>query len=229
MSHGKQFKFYTHARGPNGWKVAFVLEELGLSYEPVYLVFEKGEHKAPEYTKYNPNGRIPALIDHHNGDFVVWESGAILLYLVDRYDKEKRLAVTDEKDRYSLIQWLFFQASGQGPYFGHASCLLRMHPEKVPSAIERYQKETLRVFSVLDGVLAKSPSGYLVGGKLTIAGLSFIPWNRIAFFYILNVGEGIGPVDVEKEYPAFYAWHQKLLELPTVKKLLELSDKLSSQ
>lgn len=95
-------------------KVAFVLEELGLMYEPVYLVFEKGEQKAPEYTKYNPNGRIPALIDHHNGDFVIWESDAILLYLVDRYDQEKKLTVTDEKERYSLIQWLFFQASGQG-------------------------------------------------------------------------------------------------------------------
>lgn len=83
-------------------------------YEPVYLVFEKGEQKAPEYTKYNPNGRIPALIDHHNGDFVIWESDAILLYLVDRYDQEKKLTVTDEKERYSLIRWLFFQASGQG-------------------------------------------------------------------------------------------------------------------
>ncbi|KAI0793540.1 glutathione S-transferase C-terminal-like protein [Fomes fomentarius] len=229
MSHGKQFTLYTHVRGPNGWKVAFALEELGLSYEPIYLVFEKGEHKAPEYTKYNPNGRIPALIDHHNGDFVIWESGAILLYLVDRYDKEKRLTVADEKERYSLIQWLFFQASGQGPYFGQAVWFLRLHPEKVPSAVERYQKETVRVLSVLDGVLAKSPSGYLVGGKLTVADLSFVPWNRGALSLILNVGEGIGPVDVEKEYPAFHAWHQKLVELPTVKRLLELSNKLSSQ
>ncbi|KAI0780007.1 glutathione S-transferase C-terminal-like protein [Fomes fomentarius] len=229
MSHGKQFTLYTHVRGANGWKVAFVLEELGLTYEPVYLVFEKGEHKAPEYTKYNPNGRIPALIDHHNGDFVIWESDAILLYLVDRYDKEKKLTVTGEKERYSLIQWLFFQASGQGPYFGQAFWFLRLHQEKVPSAIERYQNEILRVFSVLDGVLAKSPSGYLVGGKLTVADLSFITWNRVALGYVLNTGEGIAPVDVQKEYGAFYAWHQKLIELPTVKKLLELSEKLATQ
>ncbi len=91
------------------------------------------------------------------------------------------------------------------PYFGQAFWFLRLHPEKVPSAVERYQKEILRVFSVLDGVLAKSPSGYLVGGKLTIADLSFVSWNRGALLLILNVGEGIGPVDVEKEYPAFYA------------------------
>lgn len=80
-----------------------------------------------------------------------------------------------------------------------------MHQEKVPSAIERYQNEILRVFSVLDGVLAKSPSGYLVGGKLTVADLSFITWNRAGLEYVLNCGEGIAPVDVQKEYRAFYA------------------------
>ena len=91
-----------------------VLKELGLTYEAVYLDFAKQEHKAPEFTKYNPNGRIPALIDHKNGDFVLWESDAILLYLTDKYDTEKRLTVTDEKDKYTLLQWVFFQASGQG-------------------------------------------------------------------------------------------------------------------
>ena len=91
-----------------------MLEELGLSYESIYLDFSKGEQKGPEHTKYNPNGRIPTLIDHHNGDFAIWESDAILLYLVERYDKEKKLTVTDEKEKFQLIQWLFFQASGQG-------------------------------------------------------------------------------------------------------------------
>ena len=70
--------------------------------------------KSPWFLEINPNGRIPTLIDHKNGDFAVWESDAILLYLADKYDTEKRLTVTDEKERYSLIQWLFFQASGQG-------------------------------------------------------------------------------------------------------------------
>ncbi len=91
-----------------------MLEELGLTYEPVYLDFRKGEQKAPAFTQYNPNGRIPAIIDHKNGDFVLWESCAILLYLVDKYDTEKRLTVTDDKGKYTLTQWLFFQASGQG-------------------------------------------------------------------------------------------------------------------
>ena len=95
-------------------KVAFVLEELGLTYESKYLDFNKEEQKGPEHVQYNPNGRIPTLIDHTNGDFVVWESNAILLYLVDRYDKEKKISVTDEKEKATLNQWLFFQASGQG-------------------------------------------------------------------------------------------------------------------
>ena len=77
---------------------------------------------------------------------------------------------------------------------------MKWHPEKIQSAIERYQKETIRVISVLDGVLAKSPSGYLVGGKATIADLSFITWNRVAIHTTVK-----DLVDFEKEYPAFWA------------------------
>ena len=117
-----------------------VLEELGLTYESVYLDFSKKQHKAPEFTKYNPNGRIPALIDHQNGDFVIWcvappprrvrskrvsadddraprahrESAAIMLYLVDKYDTEHKVSVADANDKFQQLQWLFFQASGQG-------------------------------------------------------------------------------------------------------------------
>ncbi|RPD77240.1 glutathione S-transferase C-terminal-like protein [Lentinus tigrinus ALCF2SS1-7] len=219
MSHDQQFTLYTHARGPNGWKVAFVLEELGLSYHSIYLDFDKKEQKAPEHTQYNPNGRIPTLIDHHNGDFVIWESNAIILYLVDKYDKEAKISVTDEKDKYTLLQWLFFQASGQGPYYGQAFWFTYAHPEKVPSAVERYENEILRVLGVLDGVLAKEPSGWLVGGKCTVADLSFVPWDLLA----LTLGfKDRADVDVAKTYPAFYAWHQKLLKRESVAKLLEV-------
>ena len=103
----------------------FVLEELGLTYEPVYLDFSKDEQKAPAHTQYNPNGRIPTLVDHHNGDFAIWESDAIMLYLVDKYDTEKKLTVSDEKDRFAMLQWLFFQASGQGCVHCRALCVVR--------------------------------------------------------------------------------------------------------
>ncbi|TBU38348.1 glutathione S-transferase C-terminal-like protein [Dichomitus squalens] len=211
MSHGKQFTPYTYTTGPMaGWKVVFVLEELGLTYESVYLVFDKLEHESPEYTKLNPNGRIPALVDHKNGDFVIWESDAILLYLVDKYDTEKRLTVTDEKERYSLIQWLFFQASGQGPYFGQA----------VPSAIERYRKEVLRVFSVLESVLSKQE--WLVGGKPTIADFSFISWNHVAINFAVK-----DYADVQKDYPALFSWHQKLVSRDSVKRVFAIQESLN--
>ncbi|KAM0750674.1 glutathione S-transferase [Meredithblackwellia eburnea MCA 4105] len=209
-----QFTLYSHASGPNGWKVAAVLKALGLTYETKYLQFDKGEHKGPEYTKFNPNGRIPALIDHHDNDFTVWESDAILLYLVEKYDPEHKLSFTDPKDKIYVTQWLFFQSSGQGPYFGQRAHFQLFAPEKVPYAIERYGKEILRVFGVLNDVLSKQD--YLVGGKLSIADLSFIPWNIFAIAALLPEG-----TDVAAQFPAFKAWHDKLVELPYVKATYE--------
>ncbi|CCL99732.1 uncharacterized protein FIBRA_01754 [Fibroporia radiculosa] len=216
MSHGKQFTLYTHKGGPNGWKVAFVLEELGLTYESVFLDFGKQEQKSPSFTKYNPNGRIPAVIDHKNNDFVVWESNAILIYLAEKYDTAHRISAVTPEDKIFQLQWLFFQASGQGPYFGQAIWFKVYHPEKLPSALERYQKETLRVISVLDGVLAKQE--WLVGGKLSIADISFVTWNNAAVGAIAPDIEG---ANLEKDYPSFWAWHQKLVATESIKKVLE--------
>ncbi|RDX42822.1 glutathione S-transferase [Lentinus brumalis] len=219
MSHGKQFTLYVAPDGgPNGWKVLFLLEELGLSYHTIWLDFKNNEQKQSPHVDYNPNGRIPTLIDHKNEDFVLWESNAILLYLAEKYDSEKRLTVTDEKERHVLNQWLFFQASGQGPYFGQYFWFARYHPEKVPSAVERYQKEAARAVGVLDGVLAKSPSGWLLGGKFTITDLSFFPWNQAAVAYILKDFEG-GDL---QQFPNFCAWHEKVAARNSVKKLGEV-------
>ena len=117
------------------------------------------------------------------------ESDAILVYVADKYDKERRISSDNESEKYQILQWLFFQSSGQGypsliapcrirayplfcrPYFGQFYHFVKYHPHKFPSAIERYKNEILRVFKVLDGVLAKEP--WLVGGKMTIADLSF--------------------------------------------------------
>jgi len=203
-----------HAR-PSIRKVAIVLEELGLTYETVYLRFDKQEQKAPEFTKYNPNGRIPAIIDHHNNDFVLWESAAILVYLADKYDPEHKISVSDSGEKYQQLQWLLFQASGQGPYFGQSSWFQFYHKEKVPSAVERYNNEIRRVLGVLDGVLSKQE--YLVGGKLTIADFAFIPWNESAV--TRNLGADF---DFDKEFPAASKWHKKLRERESVKKLYAL-------
>ncbi|KAI0343624.1 glutathione S-transferase C-terminal-like protein [Trametopsis cervina] len=209
-----QFTLFSHKGGPNGWKVVIVLEELGLSYNTTFLDFSKDEHRAENHTKYNPNGRIPTLIDHKNGDFVVWESDAIILYLVDNYDTEHKISATDPKEKYTQLQWLFFQASGQGPYFGQAVWFAKFHSEQLPSAVERYVKETKRVLGVLESVLSKQE--WLVGNKPTIADLSFIPWNDVALHMILQLGGDFVPAE---SFPAVVAWHTKLNERAAVKKM----------
>lgn len=108
-----------------------ILEELGLDYEPIYIDTSSGDQKKESHTKYNPNGRIPTLIDHKNNDFVVWyvhvrfaecphtdshyrESCAIIEYLVEKYDSERKISFDKFEERIQLLQWLFFQSSGQG-------------------------------------------------------------------------------------------------------------------
>ncbi|EKM53801.1 uncharacterized protein PHACADRAFT_260333 [Phanerochaete carnosa HHB-10118-sp] len=211
MSHGKQFTLYSHAKGPNGWKVAIVLEELGLTYETTFLDFQKGEHKAADHTQHNPNGRIPTIIDHKNNNYTLWESDAILLYLVERYDPEHKLSVTSQEDKFHQLQWLFFQSSGQGPYFGQAAWFTFYHSEQLPSAQQRYKNEIKRVLGVLNTELEKRE--YLVGGKLTIADLSFIPWNNFV------LGGGLYEGKLEQDLPAVAKWHAKLIERATVKKI----------
>lgn len=96
-----------------------------------------------------------------------------MLYLVEHYDPEHKISVTDAAEKYQQLQWLFFQASGQGPYYGQAVWFVRYHSEQIPSAQERYRNEIKRVLSVLESVLSKQE--WLVGGKPTIADISFVP------------------------------------------------------
>ncbi|CAH7684811.1 glutathione S-transferase [Phakopsora pachyrhizi] len=213
MSHGKQFTLYSHHGGPNGWKVALLLEELGLTYETKFLDMQKGEIKGPEHVKLNPNGRIPTIIDHKNNDFTLWESDAILEYIAYTYDTEGKFSVKDPLEKYKALQWLFFQASGQGPYFGQAIWFKRYHPEKVPSAVERYENEIKRVFSVLESVLSKQD--WLVGGKYTFVDLSFIPWHNLA------VESALENFDTSKDYPALTKWAEKINSRPVVKRIFE--------
>ncbi|KAI0632133.1 glutathione S-transferase C-terminal-like protein [Trametes polyzona] len=225
MAQEHHFTLFTHKTGPNGWKVAIVLEELGLEYNPRYLDHLKDEIKGPEHTKYNPNGRIPTLIDHKNGDFVIWESNAIISYLVDKYDPEGKVSVKGLEQQALQLQWLFFQASGQGPYYGQAGFFLAFHPERIPSAIERYQKEVIRVLGVLESVLSKQE--WLVGGKCTVADLSFIPWNMAATEGDKVMG-GYEGFNFEKDFPAVYKWHHAMLERPALKRTYALKNAVNA-
>src|SRR5262245_57948127 len=139
---------------PNGWKASVALEELGLPYEVHVVNLLAGDQKQPDYLRINPNGRIPTIVDRDAGNFAVFESGAILIYLAE---KSGRLMPTDPKGRSLVIQWLMFQMGGIGPMMGQANVFYRYFPEKIQPAIDRYQNECRRLFEVLDRRLADRP------------------------------------------------------------------------
>jgi len=159
------------AATPNGWKVSIALEELALPYTVRVLSLSKLEQKEEWFLKINPNGRIPAIIDHANGDFAVFESGAILIYLAEKTGK---LLPTEVKARSRVMQWLMFQMGGVGPMMGQANVFFRYAPEKIPYAIERYQRETRRLFEVMERQLANNE--YIAGGDYSIADIALWSW-----------------------------------------------------
>src|SRR5215210_2915078 len=143
---------YTAAT-PNGYKASIALEELDLPYELHAIDLGSGEQKQPWFLKINPNGRIPAIVDRDAGDFAVFESGAILIYLAE---KTGRLMAQDVKGRSRVVQWLMFQMGGLGPMMGQANVFTRYFPEHLPSVIDRYKRESRRLLEVLDGHLAEN-------------------------------------------------------------------------
>ena len=162
---------YTAAT-PNGHKVSIALEELGLPYSLRVLDLSANAQKEPWFLAINPNGRIPAIVDHDEGDFAVFESGAILIYLAE---KTGRLMPQDAKGRSRVLQWLMFQMGGVGPMMGQANVFFRYFPEKLQPAIDRYQGEVRRLFRVLDGHLARNE--YLAG-DYSIADIANWAWVR---------------------------------------------------
>ena len=164
-------ELYT-ASTPNGHKVSIALEELGLPYTVRAIALDKNEQKEPWYLELNPNGRIPTIVDKDDDDFVVFESGAILIYLAEKTGK---LMPTDRKGRSRVIQWLMFQMGGIGPMMGQANVFYRYAPEKIPYAIGRYQREVRRLFEVLDTRLAKVE--YLAG-DYSIVDIANWAWVR---------------------------------------------------
>ena len=162
---------YTAAT-PNGFKASVALEELGRPYEVHYLQLSKHEQTAASYLKINPNGRIPAIVDREAGDFAVFESGAILIYLAEKTGK---LMPADVKGRSRVIQWLMFQMSGIGPMMGQANVFFRYWPEKYQPAIDRYQNESRRLFEVLDGQLKDHE---FLAGDYSIADIANWCWVR---------------------------------------------------
>ena len=181
---------------PNGHKVSVTLEELELPYEVHPIVLSDGDQKTPEFLAMNPNGRIPVIVDRGADNFVIFESGAIMIYLAEM---SGRLLPTDVKARSRVIQWLMFQMGGVGPMMGQANVFFRYFPETIPPAIDRYQKETRRLFEVLEqGLEGKE---YLCG-EYSIADIANWCWVRTHKW---------SGVEVDK-LPNLQAWMGRLAE-----------------
>ena len=157
---------------PNGYKVSIMLEELKLPYNVIAVDLVKKEQKKAGYLKLNPNGRIPTIVDQEKENFVVFESGAILIYLAEQSGK----LLPEHPDKRSVVlQWLMFQMGGIGPMQGQAHVFFRYAPEKIEYAINRYQNETFRLYKVLDDQLKEKE--YLAD-DFSIADIATWPWVR---------------------------------------------------
>ena len=197
---------YTAAT-PNGYKVSVALEEMALPYEVVKIDLAKGEQKSPAFLAICPNGRVPALVDD---GFPIFESGAILIYLAE---KTGLFMPTDVHGRSQVIQWLMFQMGGIGPMMGQANVFYRYFPEKIPAAIARYQAEGRRLFTVLDGQLAKHE--YLAG-DYSIADMATWCWVRTAKWSGIET-EGL---------PHLLRWKAAIAERPAVQRGITVPEPL---
>jgi GST-like protein len=164
-------KFY-YSGAPNPTKVALFLEESGLPYQAIPVDTRKGDQHNPEYLAINPNAKVPAIVD---GDALVFDSTAILLYLAEKTGKF--LPENTPKARGELLSWLMFVASGVGPYSGQAVHFRNYAPEKLPYAINRYVFEAKRHFGILDERLTKRR--YMLGDIYTIVDMDVWGWARL--------------------------------------------------
>ncbi|GAB0138463.1 hypothetical protein EsDP_00006698 [Epichloe bromicola] len=205
----KPMTLYSHPGGPNPWKVAIILDELRLPYHNKFLDFQTV--KAEPFISLNPNGRVPGLEDPNTG-ISLWESGAIIDYIIEQYDTAHKLQYTSVPEKYQTRVWEHFQMSGQGPYFGQFIWFSKYHPEKFQSAVDRYANEVKRVTGVIDAHLKKQKTDYLVGDKVTYADLMFVPWAVMM--------AGFDSVDLS-EFKTYGAWLKRLMDRPVVAKILK--------
>jgi GSH-dependent disulfide-bond oxidoreductase len=196
-------QLYTWAT-PNGKKVSIMLEEVELSYEVHPINIAKGDQLKPEYLAINPNNKIPAIIDSDGPGgkpLKLFESGAILMYLAEKTGK---FLPQEPAKRYEVIQWLMFQMGGVGPMFGQANYFYRLE-EKVPFAVERYYKEAIRLYKVLEQTLGQRD--YLAG-EYSIADIATYPW----------VGRHDGHNVKLEEFPNVKRWFDGISQRPAVKR-----------
>lgn len=161
---------------PNGHKITMFLEEAGLPYRIVPVHIGRGEQFKPDFLRISPNNKMPAIVDHAPADggelLALFESGAILLYLAD---KIHRFIPADLRGRNMALQWLFWQMGGLGPMAGQNHHFVQYAPEKIPYAMDRYVKETARLYAVLDKHLSDGRE-FIAGAEYSIADMASYPW-----------------------------------------------------
>lgn len=205
-----------HWPTPNGHKAAIALEEMGLPYTLHPTDILKGDQLTPEFRAMNPNHRIPTIVDRDgpSGEpYVVWESGAILMYLAE---KSGQFWPADPATRWRHIQWLTFQVASMGPMFGQCGHFLGYAPEPIPYAINRYQGETKRLYALIDAELATRD--YLAG-DYGIADMAAYPW-------VMPKVRELHHIELDT-YPNVKRWHDAIAARPAVQRgTAILSDKI---
>jgi GSH-dependent disulfide-bond oxidoreductase len=195
---------------PNGWKVAIMLEELGVPYEVKYVNIGKGEQFTPEFLAISPNNRMPVIVDPEGpggSPISVFESAAILIYLGRKF--ARFYPVEDERRLVAVEEWLAWQIAKVGPVFGHNNHFRNYAPEKAPYAIRRFGDEAHRLYGVLNKQLAGRD---FVAGEYSIADMALIGW--------MKQFERQG-IDIE-EFPHVKRWIDRMLARPAVHRALQI-------
>jgi len=201
---------------PNGHKITIFLEEAGLPYRLVPLNITKGEQLQPDFLRISPNNKMPAIVDDAPADggppLAVFESGAILEYLAN---KTGRFLPTELRARTAVMQWLFWQMAGLGPMLGQNHHFVQYAPEKIPYAIDRYVKETARLYRVLDTQLAGRD---FVAGSYSIADMACYPW------IVPHERQG----QKLEDFPNVKRWFEAMQQRPAVQRAYALGPKVSA-
>jgi GST-like protein len=199
---------------PNGHKITIFLEEAGLPYRITPVNIGAGDQFKPDFLRIAPNNRMPAITDldplDHGGPLSLFESGAILEYLAEKTGK---FLPVDRRAKFSTLQWLYWQMGGLGPMAGQNHHFSTYAPEKLPYAIDRYVKETNRLYGVLDGQLAKT--GNFVAGDYSIADMACYPW----IVPWKNQGQDLD------DFPHLKRWFETIGARPAVRRAYELGPK----
>jgi GST-like protein len=199
---------------PNGWKISIALEEMALPYRVVPVNIGRGEQHEPGFLAISPNGRMPAIVDHEppdgSGPLAIFESGAILLYLAE---KSGRFLPSDLRARTEVWAWLMWQVGGLGPMLGQHGHFALYAPEKIPYAVDRYRREALRLYGVLDRRLADRPH---LCGAYTVADMACWPWVVTWKAQGIDLGG----------FPHVRRWYDALKERPALRRGYDLGKEL---